>query len=79
MRATAKDLRFYSKELIDNVLKGEEITITYRGKPVAKLVPLEKTKAAKGTKNELFGMWKDNNKVKDVQKYITSLRKGRFS
>jgi len=79
MRATAKDLRFYSKELIDNVLRGEEITITYRGKPIAKLVPLEKTKAAKGIKNELFGMWKDNNKVKDVQKYITSLRKGRFS
>jgi prevent-host-death family protein len=79
MRATAKDLRFYSKELIDTVLKGEEITITYRGKPIAKLVPLEKTKTVKGIKGELFGMWKDNNKVKDVQKYITSLRKGRFS
>ncbi len=59
MRATAKDLRFHSKELINTVDRGEEVVITFRGKPCARLVPYQK--AANGTeKNELFGMWKDN-------------------
>jgi len=41
MKATAKDLRFHSKELLDTVRRGEEVLITYRGKPCAKLVPVE--------------------------------------
>jgi prevent-host-death family protein len=35
-----KDLRFYSKNLLDVVSRGEEVIITYRGKPCAKLAPL---------------------------------------
>jgi prevent-host-death family protein len=41
MKATAKDLRFHSKELIETVKRGEEVVITFRGKPCAKLVPFE--------------------------------------
>ena len=39
MKATVKDLRFHSKELIETVNRGEEVVITFRGKPCAKLVP----------------------------------------
>ncbi len=78
MQATAKDLRFYSKELIENVLKGEEIVITYHGKPIAKLIPIEENKIVGQDKNELFGIWKDNDQMKDVDEYISSIRKGRF-
>jgi len=42
MRATAKDLRFQSRELLNTVNRGEEVVITYRGKPCAKLVPYHK-------------------------------------
>ena len=77
MKATAKDLRFHSKELLDTVNRGEEVLITFRGKPCAKLVPYEKTKGQK-RKNELFGIWKDNNVVQDVNEYVRGLRKGRF-
>ncbi|MEF8889369.1 MAG: type II toxin-antitoxin system prevent-host-death family antitoxin, partial [Desulfohalobiaceae bacterium] len=38
MQTTAKDLRFFSKEILDTVTRGEEVIITYRGKPCAKLV-----------------------------------------
>ncbi|MEF8943556.1 MAG: type II toxin-antitoxin system prevent-host-death family antitoxin, partial [Desulfohalobiaceae bacterium] len=38
MHTTAKDLRFFSKEILDTVSRGEEVIITYRGKPCAKLV-----------------------------------------
>jgi prevent-host-death family protein len=77
MRATAKDLRFNSKGLLDTVNRGEEIVITFRGKPCAKLIPY--TEKNKGTKkNQLFGIWKDNDIVQDVAKYVRGLRKGRF-
>jgi prevent-host-death family protein len=80
MKATAKDLRFHSRELLDTVKKGEEVTITYRGRPCAKLVPIDKElkKEKREKENELFGIWKDNEVVQDVKGYIRSLRKGRF-
>ena len=42
MKATAKDLRFQSRELLNTVNRGEEVVITYRDKPCAKLVPYHK-------------------------------------
>jgi prevent-host-death family protein len=77
MKATAKDLRFNSKELIDTVNRGEEVIITFRGKPCAKLVPYEEARV-KTAKNELFGVWSDNKDVEDVTKYVRNLRKGRL-
>jgi len=77
MKATAKDLRFHSKELLDTVNRGEEVIITFRGKPCAKLIPYREEKG-KMIKNELFGIWKDNDSVQDVDEYVRNLRKGRF-
>jgi prevent-host-death family protein len=77
MKATAKELRFNSKELLDTVNRGEEVVITFRGKPCAKLIPYEE-KTGQNTTNELFGIWKDNDMVRNVDGYIRGLRKGRF-
>jgi prevent-host-death family protein len=77
MKATAKDLRFHSKKLIDSVSRGEEVVITFRGKPCAKLVPYQEFKN-KTKENEVFGMWKDNDIVDNVNEYVRNLRKGRF-
>jgi len=76
MKATAKDLRFHSRELLDTVSRGEEVVITFRGKPCAKLVPFHDTKKTKG--DELFGIWKNNDTVKDVEEYVRNVRKGRL-
>jgi len=40
MKTTAKDLRFHIKEFLETVIRGEEVEITMRGKPVAKLIPI---------------------------------------
>ncbi len=77
MKATAKDLRFRSKELIDSVSRGEEVIITFRGKPCAKLVPYRDLKNKK-EENELFGIWKDGDIAENVDEYVRNLRKGRF-
>lgn len=77
MKATAKDLRFRSKELLDTVNRGEDVVITFRGKPCARLVPYEEAKVS-GTQNTLFGIWKDNDSIQHVDDYVRRLRKGRF-
>ena len=77
MKATAKDLRFHSKELLDTVNRGEELVITFRGKPCAKLIPYREKKKVI-TKNELFGIWQDKDIVQDVDEYVRDVRKGRY-
>lgn len=77
MKATAKDLRFNSKELLDTVNRGEEVVITFRGKPCAKLVPYQEA-ARQTEKNTLFGIWKDYEAGQNVDEYVRNLRKGRF-
>ena len=79
MKATAKDLRFNSKELLDTVNRGEEVVITYRGKPCAKLVPYEQAGIIESKlKDGFFGIWKDNNEVNDIKEYVREIRKGRY-
>ena len=79
MQATAKDLRFHSKELLDTARRGEEVLITYRGKPYAKLVPVTgELNLADRVKNNLFGIWSDYTETEDVIGYVDNLRKGRF-
>jgi prevent-host-death family protein len=78
MHATAKELRFNSKNLLDVVSRGEEVIITYRGKPCAKLIPLKETDKKVLKADPLFGIWIDHQDVKNVEKYVRKLRKGRF-
>lgn len=75
MQATAKDLRFNVKELLDTVSRGEEVVITYWGKPRAKLIPF---KDDLDDEEELFGIWADHEASEDVTAYIRDIRKGRF-
>jgi len=78
MRATAKDLRFHTRELLESISRGEEVIITYRGKPHAKLIPFNSSsKLKEETTNPLRGIWRDHKESKDVYKYINNLRKGR--
>jgi prevent-host-death family protein len=62
---------------LDTVNRGEEVIITFRGRPCAKLVPYAET-TGKAEKNELFGIWKDRNETGDVDAYVRNMRKGRF-
>lgn len=77
MNATAKDLRFHSSELLETVNRGEEVVITRRGKPCAKLVPFPEM-VPKTEKNELFGIWRETDVTQHVDEYVRKLRKGRF-
>ncbi|GHV30362.1 hypothetical protein AGMMS4952_17270 [Spirochaetia bacterium] len=81
MEITTKQLRIQPGRIISQVNNGQEITITYRGKPCAKIIPINKQnfdlQNAEETDNELFGMWKDREDMGDVEQYVRNLRKGR--
>ena len=79
MKATAKDLRFHSKELLDTARRGEEVLITYRGKPYAKLVGISSDDdQARDEGNKLFGIWSDHDETRDVEQFIDTTRESRF-
>jgi prevent-host-death family protein len=78
MNATAKDLRIHSKQLLKTVSRGEEVIITFHGKPCAKLVPVrEKTGKPGANKSTAFGMWKDHPGTAEVESFVRGLRQGR--
>ena len=79
MQSTIKELRLHTEEILDSVHRGEEIIVTFRGKPYAKIVPLKESEKDKESKNELFGIWKDRKDMQNFDEYIRKLRKGRIN
>jgi len=79
MVITTKELRVQPGKIISQVNNGLDVTITYRGKPSAKIVPINKEKSinVKNTEDLLFGIWKDKNDITDVDQYVRNMRKGR--
>ena len=74
MVVSAKDLRFKISMLFDILTKGEDIVITYRGKPKAKLISFEEP-GSDDKSDAMFGMWKDQEG--DVYDIVRSMRQGR--
>ena len=74
MIVSAKDLRFKISMLFDVLTKGEDITITYRGKPKAKLISFEDPDSNEKS-DALFGIWKDRES--EVDELIRNMRQGR--
>jgi prevent-host-death family protein len=74
--ATAKDLRQKTSELLDNVRRGREVVITYRGKQVAVLAPLDRMTHKELTPTA-FGMWRRRRDMRDVKRWLDSRRASR--
>lgn len=77
MKATTKDLRLHTRELIAATDRGEEVIITYRGQERARLMSLaSRSEDHRRTgRNPAFGMWKDQDGAVDGQ--IDALRASR--
>ncbi len=68
MKATTKDLRLKTRELIAATDRGEEVIITFRGKQRAMLVPLRNHGSEGNRKrNPAFGLWRDDQRPVDAQ------------
>ena len=81
MEISIKQLRIQPGKIISMVNNGLDVTVTCRGKPSAKIIPIAKesildTKSIE-SKDELFGLWKNRKDVENVHQYVRILRKGR--
>ncbi|MES9901150.1 MAG: type II toxin-antitoxin system prevent-host-death family antitoxin [Sedimenticola sp.] len=78
MKATTKDLRLHTRELISATDRGEQVIITYRGKPRAKLVPFTaEGTGAPGEHNPAFGIWSDRDDDLSVDEQVRQMRRPR--
>ena len=79
MEMTAKSLRNRIGEALACVERGDSVTITYRGKPKARLVGMDDADrgAATAVDTPAFGMWAGREDMQDVDEYVRNLRKPR--
>ena len=80
MEIAAKALRSRVGQVLAYLDRGESVTITYRGKPRAKLVGIDAEREAESrpdTEFPAFGMWRDREDLIDVDAHVRELRKGR--
>jgi len=81
MEASIVDLRYRMKDVLRAIDRGETVTVTYRGKEKARLVP---SNAAAGSTpvnlrdHPFVGMWKDREDMADPVAYIRKLRQPRY-
>ena len=79
MEITAKALRGRVKDVLACLDRGESVTITYRGKPRAKLVGVDAGSRTESGGGDFpaFGMWSDRDDLADVEAHVRNLRAAR--
>jgi len=75
--ATAKDLRQRTATLLDTVRRGQEVVITYRGKRIAVLAPLDRI-VHKELTPIAFGMWRRRRDMRDGKRWLDRCRAPRL-
>ena len=78
MVVTAKQLRLRTSQVLKKVQQGGTVTVTLRGKPVAKLTALHEKKRMPAAEHSAFGMWADREDMKDVDAWLRNIRKPRY-
>lgn len=76
MKVTTKELRIQPGKIINQVSQGQEITVTYRGKALAKIVPVQSVSES-DQESFIFGLWKTYKNETSVEEKVRILRKGR--
>jgi len=80
MKASVLDLRRRMKDILRALERNESVTLLYRGRTKGIIMPAPRKKGAvKVCDHPAFGMWKDRKDMKDVDAFVRSLRKARYS
>ena len=79
MEASVLDLRKKMKKVMSAIDRRERVTLTYRGKRRAVIVPWTETgkKTVRTADLAAFGMWADRADMADPVAYVENLRKPR--
>jgi antitoxin (DNA-binding transcriptional repressor) of toxin-antitoxin stability system len=79
VKATIVDLRYRMKDVLRAIDRGEAVTVLYRGKERARLVPVsaQQQELPDTASQEFFGMWKDRREMVNPASYIRKMRRQR--
>jgi len=78
VKVTVLDMRRNPRKILDAIARNETVTLTNRGKSVARIEPIRKTERPSVRDLDVFGMWADREDMADPAAWIRELRKGRF-
>jgi len=78
MEATVLDMRRNPKKILDAIARNETVTLTNRGKRVARIEPIRDERRPCASEHEAFGMWSERADMTAPSAYVRELRKGRF-
>ncbi len=78
MLVTTKELRLKTLQILKKVQELGTVTVTLRGKPVAKITALGKTQPARLNDHPAFGMWAGREDMKDVHGWLRKIRAPRY-
>ena len=79
MNASVLDLRTKMKDVLTALNRNEKVTLTYRGKKKAVIVPENDVSSVISASSLCaFGMWHDRDDMDNVETYVRNLRKGRY-
>ena len=78
MEVTLKELKIQPGKIVSTASSGTEVTVTVRGVPTVKIVPIrDQAKSKADFDTTSFGMWADRDDMVDVNDYVRNLRRGR--
>lgn len=76
MHVTVQQLRTQTKKILTAVSHGEKVIVTCHGTEKAQIIPFASKNEERVDYDNVFGMWKDNEKIVDVNKFIRQQRQG---
>lgn len=79
MEISARDLRIRTAEVLRAVQEGEVVTLTYRGRPVAQIHPLDQPAEPALAAADAFGMWRNRDDLKEVRDWVRESRRRRVT
>jgi len=80
MKASIVDLRYRMKDVLRAIDRGDTVTVLYRGKEKAKLVPIAdaRKRRMKVEDHPFCGMWSNREDLGDPGAYVRKIRRPRL-
>ena len=78
MEISFLDLRRSPGKLLEALKRKNGITLSRRGKTIARIIPTDQEERCPVAEHPAFGMWADHLEESDVADQVREMRKGRF-
>lgn len=79
MKVGARELRAKLGQVLEEVQRGCEVTVTYRNVPIAVIKPVKPKKRQRVFVPIAFGIWAGRKDLKDVEGWVRRIRRPRLA